>query len=216
MTNKSSAAFHFSIFVLVLGMLFAACNKINPSSDQVTPSSAQEDRSTFTGNPCPAPCWQNLMIGKSTERDVMATLQALKYIDQDTIRIHRMSMPGLDARTYAPGAEITAGCIVPREQCLTIDVVEDRLTGIEIILNYEMRLDQSINYLGDPDFINYQMISVEIVACEVQLIWKSKQLILASETFKGNLVEKNCGLVRDTGKISSNMVISIWSQEVLP
>jgi hypothetical protein len=207
MTNKSSATFHFSILAFVLGVLFVACNKISPSSEQVTPSD-QEDRSPFTGNPCSAPCWQNLMIGRSTERDVMATLLALKYIDQDTIRIHRMSMPGLNPRIYGPGAEITADCIVPREQCLTIDIVEDRLTGIEIIINYEMRVDQSINYLGDPDYINYQMMGAEDVTCEVQLIWKSKQLILASETFKGSLIEKNCGLVRDTGKISSNMIIS--------
>jgi hypothetical protein len=117
-------------------------------------------------------------------------------------------MSGLDPNVYGPGAEITADCIIPRKQCLTTRAVDGVLTGVEVILNYEMSLDEAINYLGDPDYINYQMMGAEDVTCEVQLIWKGKQLILASDTFKGGLIEKNCGMVRDTGKIGSSLLIS--------
>jgi len=200
MVNKSSIINNI-LMISIIGAFLTACDKSVLSSDQM-------DRSTFTGNPCSAPCWHNLIIGKSTESDVISTLQTLTFIDQNTIKIHRMSMSGLVPSVYGPGAEITANCIIPHKQCLTTRVVDGVLTGVEIILNYKISLDEANNYLGDPDYINYQMMGAEDVTCEVQLIWKSKQLILASDTFKGGLIEKNCGMVHDTGKIVSSLVIS--------
>ena len=201
MSNKDARNTLSLIITLVLGILSVACNRSSPSSNQ-------EDKSMFIGVPCAAPCWQNLIIGKSTESEVTKSVQALPFIDQKSVKNHRMSMPGLDPRIYGPGVEITADCIVPPKQCLTIDVVDDTLTNIEIKLNYAIDLTEAIHYLGNPDYINYQMNGAEEVTCEVQLIWESKQLILASESFKGSSIEKNCGLVRDTGKIVSNLVIS--------
>jgi hypothetical protein len=72
-----------------------------------------------------------------------------------------MSTPGLDQNTFDPGAEITANCIYPREQCLSISVEGGVLTGAEVSLNYKIRLDKAIKYFGDPDYINYQMLGAQ-------------------------------------------------------
>jgi len=186
-------------------ILLLGCSKATPSPDQL-------DKSPFTGIPCAAPCWHGLVIGQSNENEVMLTLPTLTFINQDTIRTHRMSMPGLDFSTYAPGVEIIATCISTNKPCLTLDVVDDILTEIEVVLNYEIRLKESIEYLGDPDYVGYRNLGGEQILCEVDIVWSSKQLILSSEVFEGyDDGEDNCGVVRDTGKTSSSLIVSkVW------
>jgi hypothetical protein len=189
------------ILMIILGAFLAGCSQFSVSFDQM-------DISPFTGIPCAAPCWQGLMVGKSTESKVMSTLQSLPFIDQKTVYVHRMSMPGLDLKNFGPGAEITANCIQPSEQCLTISVEDGILTGVEIALNYKIGLDEAIKYLGDPDYINYQMLGAEDVSCEIQLIWKSKQFVLASVPFTDGMTKKYCEDVKNNGKTVSSLIIS--------
>lgn len=188
--------------LIVIGTFLFGCSKISLPPDQM-------DKSTFTGTPCAAPCWHGLMIGKSNESDVLSTLPTLTFIDQNAIFVHRMSMSTFDLSNYAPGAEITARCISNQESCLTLDVVDDILTDIEVVLNYEIKLDEAIGYLGSPDYIGYQLMGAEHVTCEVDLVWGSKQLVLASDAFTGSNIENNCAIVRDKGKTSfNNLLIS--------
>jgi hypothetical protein len=70
-------------------------------------------------------------------------------------------------------------------------------------------VDEVIKYLGDPDHIGFDRAGGEQVACKVYLIWKEKQLVLASQIFEGaDAVERNCFVIRDTGKITSDLLIS--------
>jgi hypothetical protein len=192
---------HRIILMIIMGAFLAGCSQFNVSFDQM-------DISPFTGIPCAAPCWQGLVIGKSTESEVMSTLQTLTFINQKTVYIHRMSMPGLDQKNFGPGAEVTANCIHPSEQCLTISVEDGILTGVEVALNYKIRLDEAIEYLGDPDYINYQMLGAENVSCEIQLVWKNRQFVLASVPFTGDMTEKYCDDVKNNGKTVSSLIIS--------
>lgn len=190
------------LFIILITGLLTGCSQFKCSYDQM-------DRSPFTGIPCDAPCWHGLMVGKSTESEVMAVMTTLPFLDQDTIVIHRIAfMSALDPTVNGPGAKIIASYVCPRKQCLTVSVVDDIVTGIEIVLNYEIHLKEAINYLGDPDFIRYQMLGAEVVTCEIQLIWKNRQLVLVSDAFHASELEKYCWFVRDTGKTVPSLVIA--------
>jgi len=179
------------------------------ASLESTPSPEQMDRSPFTGIPCAAPCWQGLMVGKSSESDVISTIPTLSFIDQNSVYYHRMpSMSTLDPDVFGEGVEITANCINSEQQCLTIQVVENILTEISVVLNYTIEVDETIKYLDNPDYVGFDRAGGELVACRVYMIWRAKQLVLASKILEGpNAAEKNCFMIRDTGKVSSKLLI---------
>jgi hypothetical protein len=204
MTTNRYLIYQTSIMIMI-GVFLIGCSNSNP-----TPSPDQMDKSPFTGIPCASPCWHGLVIGKSSESDVMSTLPTLTFIDQGTIYVHQiLSMPSLEPSIWTQGDEITASCIFPKKKCLTIRVVDNTLTEVVAVMNYNIRLDEAIKYLGNPDYVGYDRAGGEQMACTVYSIWRENQFVLASEKFEGsNAVEKNCYVVRDTGKISSSLLIS--------
>lgn len=175
-----------------------------------TPSPDQIDKSPFTGIPCAAPCWHGLEVGKSSERDVISTIPTLTFIDQNTVNVHQMqSMPSINPRTSSQGIRVFANCVQPNKKCLTISVVDDILTEIVVSLNYEFEMKEAIEYLSNPDYVGFDRAGGELVACRVYLIWGQKQLVLASKIFEGpNAAEKNCFMIRDTGKATGNLLVS--------
>jgi hypothetical protein len=188
--------------LMILAILINGCSTPTP-----TPSIEQMDKSPFTGDPCAAPCWHNLTIGESNKHDVISELSTLTFIEQDSIYIHELSLPSLDPSIYAQGTEITANCRNNAKQCIRLTVVEDFLTEIVSTLNYEIDFNKAIEYLGNPDYVGYQDLGAEEIICEIDLIWRDKQLILASEKFHGNDAISKCGLVRDTQKPLSSIRI---------
>lgn len=186
--------------MIILGLFLLSCSQSTPSPDQI-------DKSPFTSSPCAAPCWHGIVIGESDESKVMSTLETLSFIDQESINVHRMSMSALDPNIEAEGVEITASCIQPHKPCLTLRVVDNLLTEIELILNYEIMLDEAIRYLGNPDYIGYQMKGAEQVSCDINLVWASKQLVLSSEAFMGSKISDHCYMVRDTNKTTPSLAI---------
>lgn len=192
----------YHILILsTVGVLLFACGNPTLAPDQM-------DRSTFTGIPCAAPCWYGLVVGRSSEHDVMSTLSTLTFIDQDTVEVFRGTRPTLNYEAFAPGAEIAARCTQPKQQCLTLTVANDILTNITVILNYEMRVDEAIRYLGDPDYIGYQDLGAERIICEAYMVWVGKQLVLATAKFEGRQVETNCDAIRDTERIRSDLLVA--------
>lgn len=188
----------------IIGTFLLGCSEPTPS-----PSPDQMDKSPFTGIPCAAPCWQGLIVGESNESDVMATLAMLTFINQNTIQIFRGgTMPSIDPSVYAQGVEIRASCIYPEKQCLTMKIVDNILAEIVIAMNYEININEVLEYLGNPDYIGYQNLGAEKIICEIDMVWSSRQLILASEKFQGNDSIESCFAVRDTGKPASSLVIS--------
>jgi len=194
-----------TVFILSVISLLFGCADIAS-----TPSPEQMDKSPFTGIPCKAPCWQGLQIGEASEKDVMDKLSILTFIRQDTIQVYRdVTMSSVDSSISAKGVKFIADCKYPQMQCLVVRVVDDTLTEIEISLNYEIQVTEAIEYLGAPDYIGYSMLGAEDILCEVLLIWSEKQLILVSQEFSGaKTTERYCGMVRDTGKITSSLTIA--------
>lgn len=192
------------VIMSIIGRYLFGCSAPTP-----TPLPDQMDKSPFTGIPCAAPCWQGLVIGESNENDVMSTLSMLTFINQNTIQIFRGgTMPGIDPSVYAQGVEINANCIYPEKQCLMVRVVDNILTEIVVAMNYEINVSEALGYLGNPDYIGYQNLGAEKIICEVDMVWSSGQLVLASEKFQGNDAIENCSAVRDTGKTTSSLMIS--------
>jgi hypothetical protein len=191
----------------MIGIFLFGCSDSTPTS---SPSLDQMDKSPFTGIPCAAPCWHGLGIGKSSESEVMSALPTLAFIDQGTIYVHKMpSLPSLEPSIWTQGVEITANCISPKKQCLTIRVVDDVLTEIVVVMNYKINLSEAIKYLGNPDYIGFERAGGELMACEVYSVWTEKQFVLASGKFDGvDAVEKNCYAISDAGKVSSSLLIS--------
>ena len=181
---------------LLLCILFlTSCSGLIPPQ---TPPGEQIDRSLFTGVPCAVPCWHGLEVGRSAESEVVSTLQKLNYIDQDTIQINRRSS----------GVEIMASCTSPARECLKFNVENDVLTKIVVGVNYEIRVDEAIEQLGEPHYLGVSATEGEVVACEVYLIWRTSGLVLTS-SFATNSegVEKYCNVVRDSGKIPASLLI---------
>src|SRR5688572_571907 len=158
MTSKHHLVYQI-LLISIIGAFLLGC-----SSLESTPSPEQMDSSPFTGIPC---AWQGLVIGESSESEVMSTLPTLTFINQDTIQLFRGSRPTIDYSAFAPGVEITADCVHPSKQCLSLTVVDDILTGVVVVLNYEIRPDEATEYLGSPDFIGYQNLGAERIICEV-------------------------------------------------
>ena len=182
--------------LLICLLLLTGCTQATPlpsvTIDQI-------DRSLFTGNPCTAPCWHGLEVGKSSESEVVSTLQKLNFINQDTIQINRGSV----------NAEIIADCIVPVKECLKFDIANDILTKMVVGLNYEMRVDEAIEHLGEPHYLGISATEGDTFACEVYMIWRNSGLVLASTVAANSeQVEKHCEVVRNTGKIPSSLLIA--------
>jgi hypothetical protein len=198
---KTHHRIYIILFTCLIGISIVGCSE-SPLPPELM------DRSPFSGTPCEAPCWHGLTIGESNENEVMEILPTLAFINQDTIFVHYMSMPGPDPSIFAPGAEITASCIRPHKPCLTLRVVDDVLIEIQIVLNYDITLEDAIASLGNPDYLGYQFQGMDLVKCDVEFVWRNRQLILLSDTFVGAEVDSNCGVVRDTGMTVPGIMIS--------
>ncbi len=186
--------------LILMPTLIFGCSPQSLTPEPLTP--IQMDKSPFTGIPCSAPCWYGMTIGESSENDLISFLPTMTFIDQNSIQ----RIP----RSYIAYNEvdITAKCAKPNIPCYTFYFVEDNLTEIDIQLNYEIRLYEAVELLGDPDYIVYRVTEPEQLICEVLAIWKSNQLVLSSQRYSGKNVEIICGNLRDSRKPYSNMLIS--------
>ena len=184
--------------LLICTLLLTGCGEqIAPPT--TTPPEAQTDRSLFTGIPCAAPCWHGLEVGRSAESEVISTLQKLNYVEQDTIQVSRS----------LSGTEITADCISSAKECLKFDVANDLLTKMVVSLNYDVRVDEAIEHLGEPHYLGVVAIEGETFACEVYMVWRNSGLVLASPVAPNREeAAKYCDVVRDTGKVPSSLLIA--------
>lgn len=186
------------LYGLLIGiLLLTGCSEATPLPSITIPD--QIDRGLFTGIPCTVPCWHGLEVGKSTESEVISTVQKLNFINRDTIQINRRTAD----------VEIIASCVAPVKECLKFDVANDVLTKMVVGLNYEIRVDEAIEHLGNPHYLGVATVEGETFACEVYMIWRNRGLVLASP-FAANSeeVEKYCEVVRNTGKVPSSLLIA--------
>jgi len=194
-------------------LITAGCGAQNatPTSSPDPVNNDSVDKSPFTGIPCAAPCWHGLEVGKSHEKDVLSTIPRLNFIDRKSVYFRVLpSMNTVDnPRVFGKGIVIYSNCINSEVRCLTIQVVEDILTEISIVLNYQINIGEAIDYLGNPNYVGFSEASGGPATCRVYLIWSEKSLVLESNIVDDlNGTEKNCPEVGDAGKISHDLLIS--------
>ena len=182
---------------LFCSLFLTSCSQVAPPPTSIINDPI--DRGIFTGVPCAVPCWHGLQVGKSVESEVMSTLQQLDYIDEDTIQITRR----------ASGVEIIASCSSPARECLKFDVANDVLAKIVVGIHYEIRVDEAIEQLGEPNYLGVSTTDGGPIACEMQLIWRNSGLVLASTVAADSeAIEKHCEVVSSTGKIPPGLLIA--------
>lgn len=177
------------------------------STPQSTSSTEQMDKSPLTGVPCAAPCWQGLEIGKSNGDEVLATVDTLLFINHQSVETTQVSMPGIDGE-YGSGILIRASCANSDQQCLSLAVVDNVLTNITVGINYDVKPDEAIAYLGNPDYIGYDNLGAEKVLCEVYMVWRDRRLILAARFNDASGATNYCDVVRDKDKIPAGLLLS--------
>lgn len=195
------------IIMIAIGTLLFGCVNADISTAIPTPLSGQMDLSPFTGIPCAAPCWYGLEVGKSTENDVISVLSTLTFIDQETMRTYKVSMPNYDYGKSAPGILIEANCTNTNQKCLTLAVIDNILTKIIVGFNYSMSQGAAVEYLGEPDYIGYGNLGSEKIICEVYLVWVDSRLVLATRFEDFEQAEKYCYIVHNEGKAPSSLLI---------
>lgn len=200
--------FSRSAMLFFVGVIIVGCYPYSPIPATIANSPLPEemDKSPFSGIPCAAPCWYGLEIGVSSENDVNSTLATLTFINQETIRRYRSSMPGIDG-SYGAGLDVIANCRNNSNICLEMSIVSDVLTRIFVKLNYQITQDEAIGYLGEPDLVGYGNLGSEKVICEVYLVWSGSRLVLASRFEDLEQAEKYCYIVGDEGKAPSSLLI---------
>src|SRR5215208_1965866 len=210
MTIKHSVIYQILSMIIVGVFLLggAGGTAIPKSTSTFTPSLEQTDKSPFTGIPCAAPCWQGLEVGKSNENDVTAILPTLTFINQKSVQIFRKaSMPDYYNKPYGPGIKIVANCINSEKECLKLTTANDILQKIIVRMNYDMRPDEAIRYLGNPDYIGTGYLGTESIICEVYLVWSRNRLVLASRFEDSVGAEQYCNVVRSEGKVPASLPI---------
>lgn len=196
--------------IIFFFLTYGCAYSLEPSVEPTVPSNFRET-SFLTGIPCPAPCWRELQIGISSYNQTMKMISSLEYINQQKSRVADMLVPDINSENWVPGKVITAICMYGNNHnkpCLEIVIANDKLKDIDITLNYELKLNDVVGYLGNPDYVGYKNVSTDQVLCKVELIWVSKQLILYSISFSGSDAENYCYPVQGTGIPDANLIIS--------
>jgi hypothetical protein len=189
--------------------LFMPICIFNISGCSITPrSEVLEDHSAFTGAPCTAPCWYDLKVGESNVDEVINILPTIPFINPNTTKIYPLMESTQIPYTNRVVSKITSNCIKPDIQCISLIFDDNILSEVNVILTYPITLEESINSLGDPDYISFRLGSPVRMVCEVNFYYIQQQLVLASSVYKGSDIQNNCLDVFHTGKPQSNLVIA--------
>jgi len=148
------------IFILALGISSCVISK--------TIDEAQIDRSFSTNQPCEAPCWYGLEVGKKTSNvELMETLQHLPFVQTDTVKI---------------GPFVQYECPTHfDDHCGQITIGNDG-TILEIRFNvaYNLTIGEVVDKLGVPDYFVYNAPHPEVaIGCIVLLHWVNKRIAVS-------------------------------------
>jgi hypothetical protein len=139
------------------------------------PTDPLVDRSFVTGQPCDAPCWYGMRLGKSDLEDIRTTLRELSFIDQS--RIYEQS-----TGDFGPNEKLfLVHCTYSKESefCATLKTSKDGyLSKIVITVAYELTLQTTIEHLGTPEYYTVSPSPTEN-KCYVDVYWPDKEIIVS-------------------------------------
>jgi hypothetical protein len=120
----------------LISILLTACSS----------SGERIDVGLFTGKPCRAPCWNNLIPGQSTGSDV----------DQFINSLHTIEWQGKNSLVYKSGCKLVqisdkSGTTV--DALVEFNIDNDKLTFIQIFHDNMPNLKKIVDYFGPPEYV---------------------------------------------------------------
>ena len=112
------------------------------------------DSGLFTGKPCKAPCWQNLIPGKSTEADVDRFLNNLSTVDWPGRGYRVFNNDGLTC-WYKDFADQVGGTV---NEAVRFNIENGTLTFIESINKPLINLGDLVRQIGSPEYFNAELV----------------------------------------------------------
>jgi hypothetical protein len=197
-----------NIFNLVLVLLFVTSCEIPLLQSNLSQDSELNNRlvdnSFLDENPCQAPCWYDLELGKSTESEVRLTLRNLSFIDASNIEEHSSSYWDSTENMNVQAKLIAARCVNPTNQiCASMIIAGGNLKSIILFPNQNISVSQVVDHLGDPDY--FQLLPSFTMGCSVRLVWKQKQIIIS---LSSKMASSLCGELRDGKSIDPTLRIN--------
>jgi len=172
----------------IMAVALAGCVRpVSPTSPTVDP--ALTDRSILTGDPCKAPCWYGLVVGTSTEQEMLETVALLPFLNPSGTTSQRGASyrDRLLGKTYS-GTRYYLECAAPGwASCAAPLLVDGVLKEVIIRPNYDITFSDAVSQLGDPEFVRFIYAGYER-ECELVLQWNSKGIMLF-----GKLVDQGIG-----------------------
>ena len=200
-------------FVVMLVLLLSGCqfsSLVGLATPTATPAPTLEaylmDRSILTDEPCPAPCWYGLELGKSGRDEIINTLKTLSFINPDTIDegpydYYTDPTTGKDL----PAEAIYADCRSSQRRCVLLVMVNDALESVQLTPNYYLSIEEAVNQLGPPDYSRVA-IGPDFEGCvSLFFSWDKKQIMMQSLEKIGKSL---CSSIRKGGGIPPNLAIN--------
>ncbi|MGG6460921.1 MAG: hypothetical protein ACM3JQ_05785, partial [Candidatus Eiseniibacteriota bacterium] len=200
-------------FVVLLPWLLSACqlsSLIGLATPTATPAPTLEaylmDRSILTDEPCPAPCWYGLELGKSGSDEIKNTLEKLSFINPDTIdEGPYYSYWDPTTGENLPAEAIEADCRSSQRRCVRLVMVNDALESVQLTPNYYLSIEEAVNHLGPPDYSRVA-IGPDFEGCvSLFFSWDKKQIMMESIEKIGNSL---CSSISKGGRIPPDLAIN--------
>ena len=200
---------------LCVGLLALGVGGCNIVVQSPTPTLAASlmDRSLLTDQPCSAPCWYDLELGKSTKTEAMATLKMLSFWDANTIHEEGYNYWDPAIHYDVPSLLVSAECIQPQQQCIGLNFVNDVLMEMGFFPNYPLRLGEAVAHLGPPDYVRAEM-GLGNAECRLALIWIKRQTTILHLDRSWQTRQKLCESVQAGKSIDSALTVDVISYQL--
>jgi hypothetical protein len=197
-----------NIFNLMLVLLFLTSCEIPLLQNNLPEDSELNNRlvdnSFFDENPCQAPCWYDLELGKSTEPEVLTNLRKLSFINPAEVETHLSSYWMPNEQKNITAKLISAYCTDPNTQlCAALIVADGSLKTITLFPNRFISIRNVVDHLGIPDYV--QVIHTFTSRCRIRLVWIQKQILIE---VTDQLSEKFCKEISNGNGINANLKIN--------
>lgn len=195
------------IYLIFILALTGCLSNNSPSLPTVSPDF---NYLIFLDNaPCPAPCWENLIIGKSKSNQALTEISKFSFVDLDKVRRTPQLVPNFSSESMVDGEVVSVSCANRLGTCITFIFANDNLREIYILLDSGVTMNQVVDRFGIPDYIHTHYTGGDETDCSVEVVWLSQQIVIYSAVIpeSGNLYE-NCISVDETGIASKELEIA--------
>ena len=207
-------------FVVLFAWLLFGCRffsrkelaSATPTLSSPTLEAFLMDRSILTDDPCQAPCWYGLELGKSGRDEIINALETLSFINPNTIEegpYYSYWDPSIGQNLTAE--YISADCRSPQQRCVVLVMVNHLLASVQLTPNYNLSLDEVVNHLGPPDYFRVVLLQ-DRSTCLLVFSWEQKQIMMQRDEKNG---KRLCSSIDKGGGIPPDLTID-WIVYQLP